>query len=163
ANSWVQDMESGGGRIIGEACHYIDLITYFTGSRVEKVIMNAIGTHPSVSTDNASILLKYEDGSTGVINYFATGNKAYPKERIEIFSQGKNILIDNFRKASFYGYKRSDMKKTQDKGHREQFSRWLQSVKNGGNPLIEFDDLYNTSKAAILAVESLTEGRWMEL
>ncbi|MCC6599607.1 MAG: hypothetical protein IT223_02920 [Crocinitomicaceae bacterium] len=55
------------------------------------------------------------------------------------------------------------MKKTQDKGHREQFSRWLQSVRNGGQPLIEFDDLYNTSKAAILAVESLTEGRWIEL
>ncbi|MBK7741825.1 MAG: bi-domain-containing oxidoreductase [Saprospiraceae bacterium] len=163
ANSWVQDMESGGGRIIGEACHYIDLISWFTGSKVVKVFMNAMGTHPSASTDNASILLKYEDGSTGVINYFATGNKAYPKERIEIFSQGKNILIDNFRKASFYGYKRSDMKKTQDKGHREQFSRWLQSVKNGGNPLIEFDDLYNTSKAAILAVESLTEGGWIEL
>ncbi|MBK7098451.1 MAG: bi-domain-containing oxidoreductase [Sphingobacteriales bacterium] len=163
ANSWVHDLESGGGRIIGEACHYIALISYFTGSRVEKVVMNALGNHPESNTDNASIMLKYANGSTGIINYFATGSKSYPKERIEIFSQGKNILIDNFRKIEFYGFKRRNMKKTQNKGHKEQFRRWLQSVKQGGEAIIPFDEIYNTSKAVILAVESLKEGRWMEV
>jgi len=159
-NSWVHDMETGGGRIIGEACHYIDLITFLTGSLVEKVVMNALGAHPNASTDNASILLKYRNGSTGVINYFSNGSRSYPKERIEIYSQQKNILIDNFRKAEFYGYSRSTLKKTQDKGHREQFRRWTHAIKNGGEPIISFEEIYNTSKAAILAVESLRSGQW---
>jgi len=162
-NSWVHDLSSGGGRIIGEACHYIDLISFFTGSTVEKVIMNAMGNHPDSSTDNASILLKYKNGSTGVINYFSNGSKAYPKEKIEIYSQQKNILIDNFRRAEFYGYSKSKMSKTQDKGHKEQFKRWNESIKSGGAPIIPFDELYNTSRAAILAVESLKTGSWMEV
>ena len=162
-NSWVHDLESGGGRIIGEACHYIDLISFFAGSIVEKVIMNAMGNHPDSRTDNATILLKYKNGSTGVINYFSNGSKAYPKEKIEIYSQQKTILIDNFRTAEFYGYSKGKMNKTQDKGHREQFKKWNESIKNGGAPIITFEELYNTSKVAILAVESLKTGVWMEV
>ena len=86
-NSWVHDMETGGGRIIGEACHFIDLIGFLTGSKVKSVCMNAMGNNPSASTDNASILLKYENGSTGVINYFSNGSKAYSKERVEAYSR----------------------------------------------------------------------------
>ena len=162
-NSWVHDMESGGGRIIGEACHYIDLISFFTGSQVEKVIMNAMGNNATSNTDNASILLKYKNGSSGVINYFSNGSKSYPKEKIEIYSQQKNILIDNFRSAEFFGYSKSKMKKTQDKGHKEQFTQWNELLKNGGKSLIPFDEIYNTSRAAILAVESLKTGMWMEV
>ena len=162
-SSWVHDMESGGGRIIGEACHYIDLISFFTGSQVEKVIMNAMGNNATSNTDNASILLKYKNGSSGVINYFSNGSKSYPKEKIEIYSQQKNILIDNFRSAEFFGYSKSKMKKTQDKGHKEQFTKWNELLKNGGQSLISFDEIYNTSRAAILAVESLKTGMWMEV
>ena len=144
-NSWVHDMESGGGRIIGEACHYIDLISFLTGSEVEKVIMNAMGNNATSNTDNASILLKYKNGSSGVINYFSNGSKSYPKEKIEIYSQQKNILIDNFRSAEFFGYSKSKMKKTQDKGHKEQFRLWNELLKNGGKSLIPFDEIYNTS------------------
>ena len=85
SNVWVHDMKIGGGRIIGEACHYIDLISYLTGSRVKAVCMNAMGENPEENTDNASILLKMENGSTGVINYFSNGSKAYSKERVEVF------------------------------------------------------------------------------
>ncbi len=162
-SSWVHDMESGGGRIIGEACHYIDLISFFTGSQVEKVIMNAMGNNATSNTDNASILLKYKNGSSGVINYFSNGSKSYPKEKIEIYSQQKNILIDNFRSAEFFGYSKSKMKKTQDKGHKEQFTQWNELLKKGGKSLIPFDEIYNTSRAAILAVESLKTGMWMEV
>jgi predicted dehydrogenase len=97
ANVWVHDMKVGGGRIIGEACHFIDLITYFTGSKVTAVCMNAMGLNPSENTDNASILLQYENGSTGVINYFSNGSKAYSKERLEIYSQERTLVLDNFR------------------------------------------------------------------
>ena len=76
-------MNVGGGRIIGEACHFIDLITYLTDSKVVAVCMNAMGVNVKENTDTATILLKYENGSTGTINYFANGSKEYPKERIK--------------------------------------------------------------------------------
>ena len=86
---WVQDMEVGGGRIIGEACHFIDLCSFLADSKVIAVCMNALGENPQENTDNVSILLKYENGTNAVINYFANGSKSYAKERVEVFSQEK--------------------------------------------------------------------------
>jgi len=160
---WVQDMEAGGGRIIGEACHLIDLITSLTGSLVDSVIMNAMGPNPSENTDNATILLKYKNGSNGVINYFANGSKAYSKERVEIYSQNRTIVIDNFRKSYYYGFKSSVMSKTQDKGHHEQFRLFVDRLKNGGNPIIPYTEIMNTSRAAIAAVESLKTNSWVAI
>ncbi len=158
---WVHDMQSGGGRIIGEACHFIDLITYLTGSLVESVIMNALGPNPAENTDNASILLRYKNGSTGVINYFSNGSKAYSKERIEIYSQNRTIVIDNFRKSQYFGFKSSGMKKPQDKGHFEQFRIFIENLKNGGAATIPYEEIMNTSRATIGAIVSLKEGRWV--
>lgn len=160
---WVQDMEQGGGRIIGEACHYIDLISYFTGSKVKSVLLASNGTNPKDNTDNASILLKYENGSLGVINYFSNGSKSYPKERIEIFQSGKNIIIDNFKQVQFFGYRNKGFKKTQDKGHSNQFKNWLNMIQKGGDPIIPFDSIYNTSKASILCIESLKTNSWVDV
>ena len=125
--------------------------------------MNALGPNAEVGTDNASILLQYQNGSNGVINYFSNGSKAYSKERIEIYSQGKTIVIDNFRKAKYYGYKSGGLRKSQDKGHFEQFRRFLKSLKEGGPAIIPFEEIINTSKAAIAAVESLKTGIWMKI
>ena len=156
ANVWVHDMNIGGGRIIGEACHFIDLITFFTGSMVKSVCMNAMGINPAENTDNASILLKYEDGSTGVINYFSNGSKAYPKERIEVYSQDRTAIIDNFRQTTGYGFKGfSKLKTGLDKGHKNQFHQLIHTVKNGGKLLIPFDEILNTTKASFAAIESL--------
>jgi predicted dehydrogenase/threonine dehydrogenase-like Zn-dependent dehydrogenase len=161
AEMWVHDMHSGGGRIIGEACHFIDLITFLTGSLVESVVMNALGPNPAENTDNASILLRYKNGSTGVINYFSNGSKAYSKERIEIYSQNRTIVVDNFRKSEYFGFKSSGMSKTQDKGHFDQFRIFVENLKNGGAATIPYEQIMNTSRATIAAVESLKEGRWM--
>ena len=109
-NHWTQDMEIGGGRIIGEACHYIDLISFFTSSKVKSVLLSSSGIQPEENTDNASILLKYENGSIGVINYFSNGHKSYPKERIEVYQSGNNLIIDNFKKIEFYGFKSKNFK-----------------------------------------------------
>src|SRR5690606_13070762 len=126
---WVHDMKVGGGRIIGEACHFIDLITYLTGSKVKSVCMNAMGVNPEENTDNVSILLKYENGSTGVINYFANGSKAYSKERVEVFSQERTLIMDNFRKTEGFGTKGfSKLKTALDKGHKSQFYRLVERV-----------------------------------
>jgi len=163
-NIWVHDMKVGGGRIIGEACHYIDLITYLTGSKVKAVCMNAMGINPEENTDNASILLKFENGSTGVINYFANGSKSYSKERVEVFSQERTIIMDNFRVTEGFGTRGFSKLKTKlDKGHTNQFLALIDRVKNGGAPLISMEDLVNTTKASFAAIESLKENKWIEL
>lgn len=164
ANVWVHDILVGGGRIIGEACHFIDLITYLTGSKVKAVCMNAMGVNPEENTDNASILLKYENGSTGVINYFSNGSKAYSKERVEVYSQEKTLIMDNFRTTVGYGIKGfSKLKTSIDKGHKNQFHKLIAHTKSGGNPLIPFDEIVNTTIASFAAVESLQKGQWIEL
>ena len=115
---WVHDMEIGGGRIIGEACHYIDLLSFLTGSQVISVCANSLGTEPKENTDIASLLLKFKNGSNGVINYFSNGSKSYSKERIEVYSQGRILIKDNFRTTRGYGFKKfSKLKTKMDKGH----------------------------------------------
>ncbi len=163
-NVWVHDMEVGGGRIIGEACHFIDLCTYLSGSQVKAVCMSALGANPSENTDNASILLKYENGTNAVINYFANGSKSYAKERIEVFSQERTLILDNWRKLKGYGFRGfSNASSDQDKGHKEQFRLLLEIVRNGGKPIIPIEELINTTKASFAAVESLKAGTWITI
>ena len=163
-NVWVHDMKTGGGRIIGEACHFIDLIGFLTGSKVQSVCMNAMGKNPAENTDNASILLKYENGSTGVVNYFSNGSKAYSKERVEVYSQDRTLIMDNYCVTTGYGFKGFSKLKTKlDKGHNQQFDLLTKSIVNGGPSLIPFDELVNTTKASFAAIESLKERRWVDL
>ena len=161
---WVHDMENGGGRIIGEACHYIDLISYLTGSEVTEVCMNAMGQNPSSNTDNASILLKYANGSTGVINYFSNGSKKYSKERIEVYSLNRTFVIDNFRKSTAFGQSGfKGLKTSIDKGHSAQFSAYLKSLERGNGPLIPMKSIVNTTKASLAAIESLQKNAWVSI
>lgn len=161
---WIHDMKTGGGRIIGEACHFIDIITFFAGSKVTEVCMNSMGIHPEDNTDNGTILLKYEDGSTGVISYFSNGSREYPKERIEVYSQERTAVIDNFRQSTGYGFKGfSKLKTNLDKGHKNQFAQLFQHVKTGGAPLIPFDEIINTSRASFAAIESLKKNCWIKI
>lgn len=161
-NVWVHDMEVGGGRIIGEACHFIDLITFLTGSRVKAVCMNAMGKDPQENTDNASILLKYENGTNAVINYFSNGSKAYSKERVEVFHQDRTLIMDNWRKLTGYGFRSfSSASSGQDKGHQNQFNRLVESIQQGGESIIPMDELVNTTKASFAAIESLKNGGWV--
>jgi predicted dehydrogenase len=156
---WIHDMAIGGGRIIGEACHFIDLMTFLNGSKVISVFMSALGANPEENTDNAIITLKFENGSQGVINYFANGNKSYSKERMEVYSQGRTLIIDNFRKTEGFGFKGfSSLSTKLDKGHKAQFELLIKSVKEGGKPLIPLDELVNTTKAGFAAIESLKTG-----
>jgi predicted dehydrogenase/threonine dehydrogenase-like Zn-dependent dehydrogenase len=161
---WVHDMEIGGGRIIGEACHFIDLITYLTGSKVKSVCMNTLGIHSKENTDNASILLKYENGTNAVINYFSNGSKAYSKERVEVYHQDRTLVMDNWRSLKGYGFKNfSSASSSQDKGHQNQFNLLINAVKNGGNQIIPIDELVNTTKASFAAIESLKKGSWVDI
>lgn len=161
---WVHDLEVGGGRIIGEACHFIDLISYLAGSKVKSICMNAMGIHPKENTDNASILLKYENGTNAVINYFANGSKGYSKERIEVFHQERTLVLDNWRSLKGFGFRNfSSSSSSQDKGHQNQFNQLIDSIQKGGAQIIPMDDIINTTKASFAAIESLKKGAWIDI
>lgn len=161
---WIQDMEIGGGRIIGEACHFIDLCSYLADSRVIAVCMNALGENPQENTDNASILLKYANGSNAVINYFSNGAKSYEKERVEVFAQNSVLILDNWRKLTGYGVSGfSSMKSRIDKGHKAEFALLIERTKNGGAPLIPFESIKNTTLASFGCIESLKNGKWVNI
>lgn len=163
-NVWVHDMQVGGGRIIGEACHYLDLLVYLSGSLITSVCMNALGNHPSENTDNASILVKFENGDNGVINYFANGSKSYSKERLEVFYDEKTIIMDNFRETIGYGIGNfSSLKTKQDKGHKNQFDLLVKSNREGGKSLIPIDQIINVTKASFAAIDSLKTGTWVDV
>lgn len=161
---WVHDLKTGGGRIIGEACHFIDLCSFLTDSIVTSVCMNAMGENPEENTDNASILLRYKDGSNAVINYFANGSKSYSKERVEIYTQEKTLVLDNWRELKGYGCKGfTKMKKSMDKGHTTQFSLLNERILRGGEALIPFCSIINTTKASFACIESLKLNKWIEI
>lgn len=164
ANVWVHDLQVGGGRIIGEACHFIDLCVYLTGSEISAVCMNAMGENPKENTDNASIILKFLNGSNAVINYFANGSKSYSKERIEVYSRERIFIVDNFRSTKGYGARGfRDIKTRIDKGHKVQFHEYIRRIKEGGEPLIPFAEIVNVTQASFAAIQSLNERKWVEL
>ena len=164
ADMWVHDLEVGGGRIIGEACHFIDLCSYIAGSRVVAVCMNAMGVNPEENTDNATILLKYENGTNAVINYFANGSKSYAKERVEVYSQERVFVLDNWRKLQGFGVKGfSKMSGAMDKGQKNEFALLKERMLQGGAPLIPMDSIVNTTQASLAAIESLKKGQWVEV
>ena len=164
SNFWVHDMEVGGGRIIGEACHYMDLCAHIAGSKIDSVCMQGLGTNPQENTDNASILLKFENGSTAVINYFSNGSKSYSKERLEVYSQERTFVMDNFRSTKSFGVRGFKNIKTKlDKGHNTQFEEYVKFLKNGGEPLIKFEEIVNVTCASFAALLSLKESRWVHI
>lgn len=155
ANHWTQNPLVGGGRIIGEACHFVDLVQFFAGSPLVEISASAMGMYPSQNADNVSILLKCQNGSQGVVNYFANGHKSYSKERIEIYSQGRVLILDNFRKLEGYGFKGfSSASGRQDKGHLTQFEQYIQFLKTGGQPPIAFSEIVNSTQATFAAIHS---------
>ena len=158
---WTQDSEVGGGRLIGEACHAIDLAVYLTGSRPVRVYAESVGGDhaPAVTDDQAFITLRHADGSISSIAYLAGGDKAFPKERVEMTGGGKVAVLDDFRRVELWsGGKAVVEKGTQDKGHADEMKAWAKALKEGGPAPIAWEDLRAISLASILAVQSLREG-----
>lgn len=164
-NHWVHDPIKGGGRIIGEACHFIDLMVFLSGSLVKTVASHRMGGKAAIQEDKMSISIGFEDGSIGTVNYFANGSKSYPKEMLEVFSEGKIIKLDNFRKTIGYGVKNFKKLKTsrQDKGHKDQFAAFVKSIDEGGVPLIPLPQLFNVTLASFAAVKSSHETRVVDI
>ena len=145
---WTQDKDVGGGRVVGEACHFIDLLRFLADSPIREWNQNSMNSN---SKDTLSIGLKFEDGSIGAINYFANGPKSLPKERLEIFSQGRALQLDNFRKLkgfSWPGFTKMNLWK-QDKGQNECASAFLNAIKGKTTSPIPIEEIFEIAKVSI--------------
>lgn len=164
ADSWIQDPEVGGGRIIGEACHFIDFITFLTGAL--PLSINMMGMIQAGNLNDTMVLtLTYSDGSVGNICYFSNGDKSLPKEYVEAYSHGAAVVLNDFRTLSVYasGKKREKKLLTQDKGQKNEVGEFLRAVKEGRQSPISFKELYSSSLATFRAIESLRTGNTIKL
>jgi polar amino acid transport system substrate-binding protein len=160
---WLQDPREGGGRIIGEVCHFIDTMQYLTGAQVTRVYAESIKSRNQemVDEDNIFITLRFSDGSNGAIAYLSEGDKAMPKERVEIFSEGKSFVLDDYRGAVGYrnGREESIKPRQQDKGQADETRAVCEVVLTGGPAPISLDDLAATTRATFRIRESLRTGQ----
>lgn len=159
-NHWTQDPIEGGGRIIGEVCHFVDLIQFLSGSKVDRVFAESIAVDNSaiVPNDNVNISLRMKNGSLGVITYLANGDTSLPKERIEVTSGRRAGIIDNFQYAYFYkdGKERRSGTGKVDKGIVNEVESFMRSTSSDRHPLISFDELVNTSLTTFRILNSLS-------
>jgi predicted dehydrogenase/threonine dehydrogenase-like Zn-dependent dehydrogenase len=158
ATHWTQDTLVGGGRIIGEACHFIDLMRFLAGSPIVTVQARRIGDAPgmTITEDKASITLGFEDGSFGTIMYLANGAASFPKERVEVFAAGRVLQLDNFRKLKGYGwpgFSKMNLWK-QDKGQNACAAAFLQAL-DKGVPAIAPDEVFEVARVSIEVAELL--------
>lgn len=155
-DSWIQDPSVGGGRIIGEGCHFVDFCSSLVGSRPISVVAQSISSdrHDVVSNDSVTIVVGYEDGSMANIQYLAEGHKDLPKERCEVFADGRSAVMDNFQKTTFFGGGKA-VRGTQAKGFREELSAFLAVCRNGGAWPISWESIVDTHRVCFAARRSL--------
>ncbi|HEY0545326.1 MAG TPA: bi-domain-containing oxidoreductase [Pyrinomonadaceae bacterium] len=165
--SWIQDAREGGGRIIGEVCHFIDLMQFLTGAVTTRVYAESITSRnqQSVDEDSVFITLKFSDGSNGSIAYLSEGDKALPKERVEIYGEGKTFVLDDFRSVTMYrgGREETGRLRNQDKGQADEVRAVCAVVREGADAPITLDDLAATTRATFRIRESLRTGQPVEV
>ncbi len=163
AEHWIQNSEEGGGRIIGEVCHFIDLMHFLTGSLTTRVYAEAVSTrnHQVVAEDSVFITLRFADGSNGSIAYLSEGDATLAKERVEIFGAGKAFVLDDFRSATLHqhGKKKRLRLSGQDKGQANELRTICQAVLQGGPAPISLEDLAASARATFAVRESLRTGQ----
>lgn len=161
-DTWIQDMEIGGGRIIGEACHFIDYLTWLNGSLPVSVYATALpdaGSH----NDTVNITLNFANGSTGVVAYYANGPKSMPKEYIEAFQNGSSGVINNFKELHVFGKNKQKKKLLNlDKGQKQMVEQFLQSILEG-KTLIPFEEIVAVTKATFAVLESIKTGQLVKI
>jgi predicted dehydrogenase len=148
AEHWTQDPTVGGGRLVGEACHFIDLLRFLAGSPIaswERTDMD------SRTADTVTLQFRFTDGSIGTVHYFANGSKAFPKERLEIFAAGRVLQLDNFRKLTGFGWPGFSKMNLwrQDKGQKACAKRFVDALSKGTASPIPLDELLEVSRVSI--------------
>jgi predicted dehydrogenase len=158
SNHWLYDPVEGGGRIIGEACHFIDFLTYIANALPIKVRTIGVDSDMPDHEDNVIIALDFADGSIGSISYLASGDRSFSKERVEVFGGGKVAVLDDFRSLELVtDGKRSRQRSRlrQDKGHKAEWEAFVKAIQTGGPPPIPYEDMIAVTKTSIAAVKSL--------
>lgn len=154
AQHWTQDAAVGGGRLLGEGCHFIDLLRHLAGAPVES---HAVTRMAAATPDTATVTLRFADGSLGTIHYFANGSKAFPKERLEVFAAGRVLQLDNFRRLAGFGWPGFTKMNLwrQDKGQAACAAAFVQAVKAGGPSPIALHELLEVGRLSIAVEEAL--------
>lgn len=158
-DTWIQDLEIGGGRVVGEACHFIDLLTFINGSTPKTISAMAVPDAGGMN-DTVNISIQFENGSTGVVAYYANGSKDLPKEYIEVFAAGTTAIINDFKSLKVYGKGKPFKKKlwNQNKGQAEMVKAFVNKLLVEGKSLIDFNDIYAVTKASFLVLKSIQNG-----
>ena len=160
-NHWTQDPALGGGRLLGEACHFVDLLRHLAASPIEDLqLLSAADS--KLCADTFSLQLRFADGSIGTVHYFSNGNKTYPKERLEVFASAKVLRLDNFRKLQGWGIPGFSTRRllAQDKGQQACCSAFLQAIEDGGPPPIPVEELFEVQRWLLEAVNNDYLLRW---
>ena len=153
ADHWIQDPKVGGGRIIGEGCHFIDLMRFLVGYPITGVKSTVIGNYSKVEprSDKITFTMTFADGSFGTVHYLANGHKSFPKERVEVFCAGRILALDNFRVLKGYGW--PGFKKMrflrQDKGHTEEIKSFFNAVRNGSVAPISAEEIFEVTRVSL--------------
>lgn len=163
AYHWLHDPERGGGRIIGEACHFIDFMVFLVGQAPCSVLAEALPDDERYHQDNVQITLRFAEGSLATVTYLANGDRSLPKEWLEVFCGGKVAVLDDFRKLSLTEEGATEVKSSaQNKGHRAAWQAFGNAMKTGGQPPIPYEQLFGGMRAAFGAVQSLQTGLEVE-
>lgn len=162
-DTWIQDIEIGGGRIIGEACHFIDYLTYVNGSLPVKISAQAIPDAQGLN-DTVNILIQFENGSSGVVAYYANGAKALTKEYVEIFSAGTTAILNDFKSLKIYSKGKPLTQKlmNQNKGQKEMVQAFIKGIEEGHHA-IPFNEIYSVTKATFAVLESIKTGQVVKI
>jgi len=157
ANHWTQDLEVGGGRINGEACHLIDLARYLAGSPIVKSTANTMVGGDGRLGDCVSISLSFADGSIATVHYFANGSKDFPKERYEVFAGGKVAVCNNFLRSDLIGTKKKLKTRGQDKGHKAELQAFVDAITSGGSWPIPAEELIEVTRVTLDVAAQVSE------
>jgi predicted dehydrogenase/threonine dehydrogenase-like Zn-dependent dehydrogenase len=163
---WTQDPEQGGGRLLGEGCHFIDLLMHLAESPITNISAQALPDQGRYSRDNLQITLRFSNGSLGTIQYLANADSSLPKEQIQVHCGGRSALLDNFKRLVTSERGRSRTVKSpggQDKGHQAELHAWAHALSVGGPAPISLAEIVNSTRATLLAQDSLADGQIREL
>jgi predicted dehydrogenase/threonine dehydrogenase-like Zn-dependent dehydrogenase len=157
-NHWNQDPAIGGGRIVGEGCHFVDVLTYLVGALPVSVAAQALPDQGRYNQDNVVITLTYPDGSLATIDYLANGDKSFPKEYLDVFCGGKVAVLDDYRRLELTanGNRKTFVNRwQQDKGHRAALEAFIAAVRTGGQPPIPYADIWGVTRTTFAIMEAL--------
>jgi polar amino acid transport system substrate-binding protein len=162
---WTQIPEIGAGRVIGEMCHFVDLMTYFTDAKPVKVYAECIQTSNQKLTaaDNVAIIIRFDDGSIGNLTYMANGDRSMPKEHIEIFGGGTIGVIKDFQEGALHKKGSVQKIKSAGKGHKEEIEAFINALQTGKEMPIDFNSIYLTTLSTFKIIDSLQSGLPQEI